>query len=222
MDKDILTEEELEALQEQMMKISNHFDCYPFKHEQAYEIKKILERKFDPVRVKKFICELRNCCEGAACVLDQPDFKTYKNDRKSMLAFLEKCSELLDTIRMGRGIYNLSTFTLLDNFNTPGDKPGMLYRECQELAVTMDNLLRILIRKLKELDDSNQQRIKGRPSADNKGIIAEIARIWETCFDKKPTKYIGGPFVEVVQIVLEGLNLPYEYPERKIRAALKK
>jgi hypothetical protein len=199
-----------------------HFDCYPFTREQAITIKKILVKKFNPEHVEKFTNELRSCCEGAACVLDQPDFKTYKNDRKSMSALLEKCSELLDTIRMGRGIYNLSTFTLLDNFNTPGDKPGMLYRECQELAVTTDNLLRILIRKLKELDDSNEKRMKGRPSADSKGITAEIARIWETCFDKTPTKYIGGPFVEVVQIVLEGLNLPYEYPERKIRAALKK
>jgi len=198
-----------------------HFDCYPFTREQAITIKKILVKKFNPECVEKFTNELRSCCEGAACVLDQPDFKTYKNDRKSMMVLLEKCSELFDTIRMGRGIYNLSTFTLLDNFNTPGDKPGILSRECQELAVTTGNLLSILIRKLKELDDSNEQRMKGRPSADGKGIVTEIAKIWETCFNKKPTKYIDGLFADVVKIVLEGLNLKHEYPERKIRAALK-
>jgi hypothetical protein len=195
---------------------SAYFDSYPFTHEQAFEIKNILERKFDPECVKKFICDLRDCCEGAACLLDQPDFKTYKNDRKSMLAFLEKSGELLDTIRKGRRIDHLSTFSLLLD-----DKRSELGFECQELAVTIDNLLSMLIRKIKSLDDLNEQHLKGRPSADSKGIVAEIATIWETCFDKKPTKYIGGPFVEVVQIVLKGLNLPYEYPERKIHAALK-
>jgi hypothetical protein len=216
MPKDIYTVEDINIIKKELMEISNYFDCYPFTHEQAYEIKNILERKFDPECVKKFICELRDCCEGAACLLDGTDYKTYKNDRKSMLAFLEKSSELLDTIRKGQGIYRLSTFSqLLDD-----DLSGLGY-ECQELAVTTGNLLSILIRKIKCLDDSNEQRLKGRPSADSKGIVAEIARIWETCFDKKPTKYIGGPFVEVVQKVLEGLNLKYESPERKIRAALK-
>ena len=129
MDEDFDTTEGLDILKKESMKISNYFDCYPFTHKQAFEIKNILERKFDPESVMGFINELRDCCEGAACVLAQPDFKTYKNDRKSMLALLEKCSELLDTIRMGHGIYNLSTFTLLHDFNRPGDKPGMLYRE---------------------------------------------------------------------------------------------
>ncbi len=183
----------------------------------AEEIKNILKRKFDPERIKKFIHELRDRCEGAACLLDQPDFKTYKNDRKSMLAFLEKSSELLDTIRKGRGVYNLSTFSkLLD------EKRSALEYECQELAVTTGNLLSILIRKIKQLDDSNEQRLKGRPSADSKGIITEIAKIWETCLGQRPTKYRYGPFADVIKIVLEGLNLPWKDPQRKIDEAFKK
>jgi hypothetical protein len=196
----------------------DYFDRFPFTTKQAVEIKSILERKFDPECVKIFIKKLRFCCEGAACLLDQADYKTHKNDRKSMLAFLEKSSELLNTIREGQGIYRLSTFSQLLDEDLDG-----LGGECQELAVTTGNLLSILIRRLKRLDTLNEQhRIKGRPGADSKGIVAQIARIWETCFDKKPTKYIGGPFVEVVQIILEGLNLQYEYPQRKILAALKK
>lgn len=196
---------------------SDYFDCYPFTHKQALDIKNILERKFDTESVKRFINELRSCCEGAACLLDETDFKTYKNDRKSMLALLKKSSELLDTIRKGRGIYHLSTFSqFLD------DGLSELGYECQELAVTTGNLLSILIRKIKQLDNLNeQQRKRGRPTADSKGIVAEIARIWKTCFDKKPTKYIGGPFEKVVQKVLEGLNLTYEDPRRKISDALK-
>lgn len=206
-----------DVTKKQWMEISNHFDCYPFTHEQAFEIKNILEKKFDPECVEKFIYQLRDCCEGAACLLDQTDFKTYKNDRKSMLALLEKCSKLLNSIREGRGIYHLSTFALLID-----DKRQQDDTECQELALIIGDLLSIFIRKIKLFDDSNEQRLKGRPPADSKGIVAEVAKIWESCFDKKPTKYIGGPFTEVVQIVLKGLKLTYEYPQRKIHKALKK
>ncbi len=197
--------------------ISNFFNCYPFTHEQALEINKILEKKFDSKNVIRFIIKLRSVAEGATCLLDQTDFKTYKNDRKSMLALLGKCSALLNSIRDGRGIYHLSNYTLLIDAKRQQNDA-----ECQELAVIVGDLLSMLIRKMKLLDDSNEKHLKGRPTADSKGIVTEIAKIWETCFNKKPTKYSGGPFEEVVQIVLKGLNLPYEYPQRKIRSALKK
>lgn len=198
--------------------LSDYFNCFPFTNEQALEIKNILERKFNPENVKTFINELRGCCEGAACLLDQSNFKTYKNDRKSMMGLLEKSKDLLNTIRKGRGqIYHLSTFSkLLD------EKRSELEFECQELAVTTGNLLSILIQKIKQLDDSNEQRLKGRPKADSKGIAAEIARIWELCFDKRPTRYRYGPFVNVIRIVLEGLKLPSEDPQRIIDSILKK
>jgi hypothetical protein len=180
------------------------------------EIEKILEKKFDSESIRKFIGELRFCCEGAACLLDQSDFKTYKNDRKSMLNLLEKSNNLLDAIRKGQGVRYLSRFSkLLD------DKSGELELECQELAVTVGNLLSMLIRKIKDLDDSNEKRLRGRPNADSKGIVAEIAKIWETCFGKRPTKYRYGPFADVVKMVLEGLNLPCKDPQRIIEAGLK-
>lgn len=199
------------------MKISDYFDCYPFTHEQAYEIKNILERKFDPKNVDEFIEDLRFCCEGATCLLNQSDFKTYKNDWKSMMALLEKSAELLDQLRKSRGISYFATYSSLMD-----DKRGELGSECQELALITGDLLSILIRKIKQLDDSNEQRIKGRPNADNKGIIAEISNIWEIHFGKKPTKYRDGPFAEVVQLVLDGLRLPSKDPTRAINAALKK
>jgi len=209
-------DKEIDAIKEQWMKIENHFDCYPFTHKQAYEIKRILKTKFDPESVNEFISELRDICEGAACLLDQQDFKTYKNDRKSMLTIMEKSSDLLDSIRKGRSLCRLENFPVLRN-----DKRSELDFECQELAATTGNLMSILIRKFKNLDDINKQRIKGRPNADSKGIVAEIARIWELCFNKKPTQYNEGAFVDVVKVALEGLKLKYEYPQRKIKAAVR-
>jgi len=198
--------------------ISDYFDNYPFTHEQAFKIKKILDRKIDRQNVIRFIMKLRFVAEGAACLLDQPDSKTYKNDRKSMLALLEKSSDLLDAIRKDRGIYRISSYSVFLD-----DNLSDLSWDCQRLALSTGDLLGLLIEKLKRLDELNEQhRKKGRPTADSKGIVAEIARIWETCFGKKPTQYMEGPFAEVVQIVLQGLNLQYEYPQRKIREALKK
>jgi len=197
--------------------ISNYWDNFPFTHEQAFEIRKILERKFNSQEIIRFILKLRFILEGAVCLLNQPDYKTYKNDRKSMLAVLEKSSGLLDAIRQGHGIYRISNFSSLLE-----DKHGEIGLECQDLAVTVGNLLSILIRKIKSFDELNERRIKGRPTADNKGIIAEIASIWEECFKKKPTKTTGGPFEAIVGKVLECLNLPYVCPQRKIKEALKK
>jgi len=124
--------------------ISNYFDDYPLTHEQAFRIKKILERKFDPQRVVRFIMRLRFVVEGAACLLDQPDYKTYKNDRKSMINILNKSSELLDAIREGRKkLYYCSNYALLCD-----DTIGVEATECQEIAVLIDGLLRIFIRKI--------------------------------------------------------------------------
>ncbi|MCK9362173.1 MAG: hypothetical protein M0P74_01000 [Syntrophales bacterium] len=225
MDKDIkteieetefLTEMELKEMQKELLEIPGYYDCYPFTHRQAYDIKDLLLlNKFEPAQVMRFIVELRDCCEGAACLLDQPDYRTYKNDRKSMVTLLEKSYALLNEINEGRLIRQLSSFSAFDVHNPE-------YGECQELAVTAGNLLSILIKKIKRLDDSMGQRFKGRPTADSKGIVAEIAKTWERCFYKKPTKYLEGLFVDVVKIALEGLNLKYEYPKRKIHAALKK
>jgi len=196
--------------------ISDYFDCYPFTHQQAFEIKQILRRKFDEQSVRRFIVKLRFIVEGASCLLEQPDYKTYKNDRKSMLALIDNSSQLLDKIRQGNGIYRISNFSVLldDELSERGF-------ECQELAVTIGNLLNMLIRKLKTFDELNEKHIRGRPTADSKGIIREIVKIWELCFSTTPTKYVDGPFMEVVQIVLKGLNLPHEYPQRKINEALK-
>jgi len=210
-------DKEINAIKEQWMKIENHFDCYPFTHKQAYEIKRILKTKFDPESVNEFICELRDICGGAACLLDQQDYKTYKNDRKAMRGIMKKSSDLLGNIRNGRSLRHLDNFSALLN-----EKRSELELECQELAATTGNLLSLLIRKLALLDDTNEHRIKGRPNADSKGIVAEIARIWVSCFNKKPTQYNDGPFVDVVKVVLEGLELKYEYPQRKIKAAVKK
>lgn len=224
MDKDIkeeiekkfYTEAEIKEMQEKLLEIPGYYDCYPFTHQQAFEIKDILMlNNFKEEQVKRFIVELRDCCEGAACLLDQPDYKSYKNDRKSMVALLEKSYALLYEINEGRLIRQLSSFSVFDEYNPE-------YRECQELAITARNLLNILIQKIKRLDDTMGKRFKGRPNADSKGIVAEMAKIWERCFNKKPTTYVDGLFMVVVKIALEGLNLPYKYPERKLRAALRK
>lgn len=197
------------------MEISDYYDGYPFSHETAFRIKDRLEQTYDTESVKRFIEKARFCCEGAACLIDQPDYKTYINDRKSMQSILEKSSRLLEAIRKGHRIYRISNFSeLLEQ------KHAELGLECQKLSGAVDNLLSLLVRKIKSFDELNEQRIKGRPTADCKGIVAEIANIWEACFQKKPTQYIDGLFAEIVQIVLEGLNLPYEYPQRKLKDAL--
>lgn len=195
--------------------ISNFFDDYPFTHEQAREITTFLGRKYDRQDIIRFIMKLRFILEGAACLLDQPDSKTYRNDRKSMLAILEKSYQLLDAIRQGRA-YRIPNYTVLLDDDLVG-----LDSECRELALTTGDLLGILIRKMKKFNEATEQRISGRPPADSKGIVRHIAKAWEEAFGKKPTRYPESAFAEVLEIVLKGLNITYKYPRRKIKDALK-
>lgn len=194
-----------------------YYDCFPLTHEQAFQIKDLLILNFNQENVKKFIIELRDCCEGAACLIAQPDFKTYKNDRKSIVGTLQKSYNLLDDLRKGKAIKHLSSFTSLYDYNDSEE-----YFECQEIAASISILLGLLIRKIKRLDDTNIQRSKGRPTADSKEIVFEMTKIWERCFNQKPTTYQDGLFMTVVRIVLEGLKLEYEYPQRKVKEALNK
>ena len=189
----------------------------PFADMHKELIKESL-KNYNPESVKIFIEKLCDCWQVACCLLDQPDTKTYRNDRRSMLNILEKSSELLDTIRKGYpGLYHLSKYSLINNQTLAAE-----HLECQELAVTTDNLLRLLIKKIKRFDYLlNEQIHKGRPSADSKEIVTEIAKIWESCFSEKPSQYRDGPFVTVIKIIFEGLNLPSKDPQRSIRAALK-
>lgn len=205
------------------MGIKGFFDTYPFKHKQAIEILQILEKKYDLDKISLFIAKIRDICEGAACLLEQPDYKTYKNDRKSMMALLEKSKQLMDAICDDRApIVRFITFQRLVSFNEEYETGSELASDCQEMAVQVALMIGILIRKLKQLDLRNEKAVKGRPTADGKGIVKEIAKAWEKCFEKRPTMYAGNDFEDILKIVLEGLKLKYEYPQRKIKDALKK
>lgn len=199
--------------------ISKYYDGFPFTHEQAFKIKDILLLNYPLKQVNLFINELRNIAEGAACLLDMPDYKTYKNERKSLVALLEKSHDLLEQIRNPDAKYH-KILTRPSNFDALNNNSGADI-ECLELAVTTGNLLSMLIRKIKSIDDTNIKRFKGRPTADSKGIVSEIVKAWEDCFEQTPSNYAEGPFYDVVKIVLEGLNLPFEFPQRKITQALK-
>ena len=196
--------------------IKGCFDTYPFTHEQAFDILHVLEKNYDLDRVATFIWKIRFCCEGAACLLDQPDYRTYKNDRKSMLRTLEKSKELLDAITDSRGLYRISNYAALlgQEHVRPAD-------ECSKLAKATHALLEVLIDKIREFDNLNEQTMKGHPIADSNGIVREIAKAWESSLGVRPTQYAGGPFEDVVKVVLKGLNMTHEYPQRKIKAALK-
>ncbi len=202
--------------------ISGFFNSYPLTHEQAYEIKELLKAKCDSQSVKRFIMKLRDILEGAACLLDQPDYKTFKNDRKIMMTALEKSKQLTEAICDANApITRFTNFHQLLSYNDEYETGSELATDCQELALTVSLMLGMLIRKLKILDVRNEKALKGRPTADSKGIVAEIAKAWESCFNKKPTNYAGGPFDDVIKIVLKGLNLPFEYPQRKIKEGLR-
>ncbi|MDD3847456.1 MAG: hypothetical protein PHC90_13995 [Syntrophorhabdaceae bacterium] len=203
--------------------VSSFYDDYPFTHEQAREIKMKLKGKYDHKDVTRFIMKLRFVLEGAACLLDQTDSKTYRNDRKSMLAILEKSYKLLDAIRQGQ-VGRIPNYTVLLD-----DDLSELDGECRELARTTGDLLSVLVRKMKKLNELIEQQVKrsagslhGRPTADSKGIVKHIAMAWEEAFREKPTQYPDSDFADVLKIALIGLNLTHEYPRRKLKDALKK
>ena len=53
---------------------------------------------------------------------------------------------------------------------------------------------------------ARQPRRRGRPAADDLGLLAQIAGSWRELFDERPTATPGGKFANVATLVLENLH----------------
>jgi hypothetical protein len=84
---------------------------------------------------------------------------------------------------------------------------------------------RISLEELKSLIERQLQawiNLPTHPSADSHSHVFDMAKRYFEIFHIMPTTTKKRTFDKVVCIALKSVNLPFEYPERKVRAAVKK
>ena len=84
---------------------------------------------------------------------------------------------------------------------------------------------RISLEELKSLIERQLQawiNLPTHPSADSHSHVFDMAKRYFEIFHEMPTTTVEGTFYNVVTTAYETVKLPFDFPERKIRQAIKK
>jgi hypothetical protein len=198
------------------------FSTYSFRftEEERNDLKKALV-KFPKERIELFINGLENFCRWGRNFVTQRNITFERAEKKRMLRHFEKTSEELFAF-IDQGLTAEEKKSIFD-IGVACDVEVCERERLRWLMLSAGTQLKEICKIIKE--DHSQP---GRPSADaaTGELVKVIAHGFQNHF-QKPTGYRpsknpeSGPFFAVVQIALKACELPFEYPERHIRAALK-
>lgn len=199
---------------------------FHFSDEQWAELKRVLD-KYEKAHgqgwssnVNRFIVEVENCCKAMPYLKSKQDLADHRDNLKRIERDLKVTAKDLKT--MCHKNFNLIPQVHINDTTGPGIKKYWHKNaECSDTAYIaygpVIKLLEMVQHAKSSLD--NRKPSQGRPRTDPQGLITEIARIFARHIDK-PTTYDNGPFVEVLRIVLDALNLPAKDPSRAIKKAI--
>ena len=197
------------------------------------EILKIIHR----MRVETFLIWLEYICYQMKIWQDLPSFQEVEGYAEPILNSIKKTTDflrLLEKEKLAKGIpFGFPNFI-------GSDREKHLFAGGKVVS-TLDNrhhnsnhVLNIIqtaktaIPLLEELQSQFERQLrewKGepvKPTADSHSFVFDIAKRYFEIFHIMPTTTKKGTFDKVVCIALKSVNLPFEYPERKVRAAVKK
>ena len=198
----------------------------------------ILKDKFDSKQIDTFLKLLQWICfQMKIWKEDLPSYQDVKGYAEPILNSIKKTTDylsLLEKEQIAKGIpFGFPNFI-------GSDRVKHLFVG-GEVVSTLDNrhhnsnhVLNIIqtaktaIPLLEELQSQFERQLrewKGepvKPTADSHSFVFDIAKRYFEIFHIMPTTTKKGTFDKVVCIALKSVNLPFEYPERKVRAAVKK
>ncbi len=198
----------------------------------------ILKDKFDSKQIDTFLKLLQWICfQMKIWKEDLPSYQDVKGYAEPILNSIKKTTDylsLLEKEKLAKGIpFGFPNFI-------GSDREKHLFAGGKVVS-TLDNrhhnsnhVLNIIqtaktaIPLLEELQSQFERQLrewKGepvKPTADSHSFVFDIAKRYFEIFHIMPTTTKKGTFDKVVCIALKSVNLPFEYPERKVRAAVKK
>ena len=218
--------------------IKDLFGGWMFDLVEREALTDILKDKFDSKQIDTFLKLLQWICfQMKIWKEDLPSYQDVKGYAEPILNSIKKTTDylsLLEKEQIAKGIpFGFPNFI-------GSDREKHLFAGGKVVS-TLDNrhhnsnhVLNIIqtaktaIPLLEELQSQFERQLrewKGepvKPTADSHSFVFDIAKRYFEIFHIMPTTTKKGTFDKVVCIALKSVNLPFEYPERKVRAAVKK
>ncbi|MDO8956991.1 MAG: hypothetical protein Q7W38_09140 [Deltaproteobacteria bacterium] len=187
-------------------KKKNSHDCADFKRRE----------------IKEFISHLEFLCDGAMRIKEDPKDVDIRMTKSDVLKTCKKTLGYLKKIERGK----ISMWALKKTHPGDGRIPQDVKERGDQMVKELDGSWAAVgpLQKFINILEEGQkfdEKPSGHPPADSNDLIKNIAKIYLKHFGKKPTTYKDGPFVEIVSIALEAVELPFEDPSRGIAKALR-
>jgi len=198
----------------------------------------ILKDKFDSKQIDTFLKLLQWICfQMKIWKEDLPSYQDVKGYAEPILNSIKKTTDylsLLEKEQIAKGIpFGFPNFIGSDRERylvVDGEVVSILdnRHHNSKHVLNIIQTAKTAIPLLEELQSQFERQLrewKGepvKPTADSHSFVFDIAKRYFEIFHIMPTTTKKGTFDKVVCIALKSVNLPFEYPERKVRAAVKK
>ena len=198
----------------------------------------ILKDKFDSKQIDTFLKLLQWICfQMKIWKEDLPSYQDVKGYAEPILNSIKKTTDylsLLEKEQIAKGIpFGFPNFIGSDRERylvVDGEVVSILdnRHHNSKHVLNIIQTAKTAIPLLEELQSQFERQLrewKGepvKPTADSHSFVFDIAKRYFEIFHIMPTTTKKGTFDKVVCIALKSVNLPFEYPEKKVRAAVKK
>jgi hypothetical protein len=198
----------------------------------------ILKDKFDSKQIDTFLKLLQWICfQMKIWKEDLPSYQDVKGYAEPILNSIKKTTDylsLLEKEQIAKGIpFGFPNFigsdrerylvvdgkvvSILDNRHHNSNHVLNIIQTAKTAIPLLEELQSQFERQLREWKGEPV-----KPTADSHSFVFDIAKRYFEIFHIMPTTTKKGTFDKVVCIALKSVNLPFEYPEKKVRAAVKK
>jgi hypothetical protein len=198
----------------------------------------ILKDKFDSKQIDTFLKLLQWICfQMKIWKEDLPSYQDVKGYAEPILNSIKKTTDylsLLEKEQIAKGIpFGFPNFigsdrerylvvdgkvvSILDNRHHNSKHVLNIIQTAKTAIPLLEELQSQFERQLREWKGEPV-----KPTADSHSFVFDIAKRYFEIFHIMPTTTKKGTFDKVLCIALKSVNLPFEYPEKKVRAAVKK
>ena len=218
--------------------IKDEFGGWMFDLDEREALTDILKDKFDSKQIDTFLKLLQWICfQMKIWKEDLPSYQDVKGYAEPILNSIKKTTDylsLLEKEQIAKGIpFGFPNFigsdrerylvvdgkvvSILDNRHHNSKHVLNIIQTAKTAIPLLEELQSQFERQLREWKGEPV-----KPTADSHSFVFDIAKRYFEIFHIMPTTTKKGTFDKVVCIALKSVNLPFEYPEKKVRAAVKK
>lgn len=203
----------------------DHLGVYiRFSSDEKNELRHALKGVAPPEAIEAFIAGAEDLCGRKSIILmAQPTPAETRAGREKLLGDCRKAQKTLGRFAAIMAETRDEVIHISRSEDIVDWGPGFyveheIFMEAMDIYYTLEKF----IEKLEKFQrhEEKKTRKQGRPEGDQDRFIRSIKWVYEE-YIAPATLYEDGPFFQVVRLALKFVGLPYEYPTKSIRAAMK-